>query len=244
MKHWIVSIVFGLSALPGLAQAAGGGAPMKSMEVDLSQEALRDGAETFVDNCLGCHSAKYFRYKNLQTDLGMSRSFVEDELMYGMVNVNDKMRSAMEAEAGGDWLGAEPPDLSLTARVRGTDWIYSYLLSFYQDDTHTGWNNEVFPQASMPNVLVHMTDGAHEYYTEDVAKAHAHAHSEEGGHFEFPEAPEELDKKVQNLVSFMSYMADPSVLKRQSMGPWVLLFIVVLGIVTFLVKKEYWRDIH
>ena len=238
MRNWIAAIVIGLVALPGTALGAGGKVPMH-MEVDLSKEALRDGAETFANNCMGCHSAEYYRYKNLVKHLGMTKSGVEDGLMHGTVGINDHMKSAMTKEQAGRWFGAPAPDLSLVTRVRGSNWVYSYLLAFYQDDTATGWNNGVFPQVSMPNVLYHLTEGAPAYY--DAVPA---PHGDEHGHVEYPEVPEKLDHKVQNLVSFLTYVGDPSVLARQSMGPWVLLFLVVLGVLTFLVKKEYWRDIH
>ncbi|MFA9461869.1 cytochrome c1 [Thiohalorhabdus sp. Cl-TMA] len=239
MKNWIAAIVMGFVALPGLAQAAGGEADLMHMEVDYSKETLRDGAKTFMNNCLGCHSAKYYRLKNLVDDLGMSKTMVEDKLMYGLTDVNQHMMSAMSQEQGTDWFGAAPPDLSLTSRVQGTDWIYTYLLRFYKDDgAATGWNNHVFPEVSMPNVLYHMTEQAPGYYAA-MPKPH---HGE--GEAEYPEVPEKLDQKVQNLVSFMAYLGDPSVLARHSMGPWVLLFLAVLGVLTYLVKKEYWRDIH
>jgi len=238
MRNWIAAIVMSLVALPGIALGAGGEVPMK-MQVDYSKEALRDGAQTFAENCMGCHSAKYYRYKNLVGHLGMTKSGVEDELMYGTVNINDHMHSAMTKEQASGWFGAAAPDLSLVTRVRGSNWVYSYLLAFYEADTATGWNNHVFPQVSMPNVLYHMTEGAPAYYDEVAAP-----HGEEHGHVEYPEVPEELDAKVQNLVSFLTYVGDPSVLARQSLGPWVLGFLVLLGVLTFLVKKEYWRDIH
>ncbi|MEF8794334.1 cytochrome c1 [Thiohalorhabdus sp.] len=209
------------------------------MEPKLDKESLSKGAKTFAQNCMGCHSAKYFRYSNLQEDLGMTKSGVEDELMQGTVNINDKMKSAMTGEQAEAWFGAPAPDLSLVTRVRGADWVYSYLLAFYRADTATGWDNHVFAQVSMPNVLYHLTDDAPGYYDEL-----SQAHVGEDGHVEYPEVPEQLDTKVQNLVSFLKYAADPSILARQSMGPWVLLFLVVLGVLTYLVKKEYWRDIH
>ena len=244
MKKRIASIVMGLVALPGVAVAAGGGANLMHMDVDYSKEALRDGAKTFVNNCMGCHNAKYFRLKNLVKDLGMDKSVVEDELMYGTASVNDHMMSSMAQEDGEKWFGAAPPDLSLVTRVRGSDWVYSYLLGFYPDHgSATGWNNQVFPMVSMPNVMVHMTEGSHGYYTEDMAEAVSHAHSEDG-HFEYPEVPEKLDGKVQNLVSFLTYVGDPSKLQRASMGPWVIGFLVLMIVLTYLVKKEYWRDIH
>ena len=243
MRNWIAAIVTVFAALPGLSLGAGGGEPLMHMKVDYSKETLRKGARTFVDNCMGCHSAKFYRYKNLVDHLGMDRGTVEDDLMYGMVSVNDHMMSAMPKGKGKDWFGAEVPDLSLVTRVRGTDWVYSYLLAFYQDsEAANGWNNHVFPNASMPNVLVRLTEDSAGYYTEAMPKPH-HGEGDEG-HFEYPEVPEKLDGKVQNLVSFLSYVGDPSVLARHSMGPWVLLFLAVLAVLTFLVKKEYWRDIH
>ncbi|HKJ88707.1 MAG TPA: cytochrome c1 [Gammaproteobacteria bacterium] len=239
MKNWIAAIVMGLLALPGLAQASEGGANLRHMKVDYSKEALSAGAKTFINNCTGCHSAKFYRLKGLVDDLGMSKDTIEKKLMYGTKDVNAHLTSAMTSQEGGKWFGAAPPDLSVDARARGSDWLYSYLLGFYRDDSSsTGWNNHVFPKVSMPNVLYHMTQNSPEYYSSVPQPKHGK------GEVEYPEVPKKLDTKVQNLVSFLTYMSDPSVLTRHAMGPWVLLFLVILGVLTYLVKKEYWRDIH
>jgi ubiquinol-cytochrome c reductase cytochrome c1 subunit len=238
MKKWIATLALSAALAPAGALAAGGGAKLMHMEVDLSKQALKDGAKTFVNQCMGCHSAKYFRYKNLVDDLGMSKSDVEDGLLLGNGNVNDHMTTAMPDKAAGDWFGAAPPDLSLTTRVRGVDWVYTYLLTFYGDpDARVGWNNHAFPDASMPNVLYKDAPG----YYDAMPKPH---HGEGDHGVEYPDVPDSLDNKVTNLVSFMRYASEPAVLTRLSMAPWVIGFLLVLAVLTYLVKKEYWRDIH
>jgi ubiquinol-cytochrome c reductase cytochrome c1 subunit len=242
MKKWIATLALTAAMLPAGALAAGGGAKLMHVDVNLSKSALKDGARTFVNQCMGCHSAKFFRYKNLVDDLGMSKSDVEQGLLLGNGNVNDHMTTAMPKEQASKWFGTAPPDLSLTTRVRGTDWVYTYLLGFYRDhDSSTGWNNHVFTDVSMPNVLY---PEAPEYFDAMPKPHHGKGKGEEGHGMEYPEVPEALDNKVTNLVSFMRYAAEPAVLDRRSMGPWVLGFLVVLAVLTFLVKKEYWRDIH
>lgn len=241
MKKWIATLVLSLAALPGAALAAGGGAKLMHMEVDLSKPALKDGARTFVNQCMGCHSAKYFRYNNLVQDLDMSKEDVEEGLLLGQGNVNDHMTTAMPEKQAAKWFGTAPPDLSLTTRVRGVDWVYTYLLAFYrQHDTSTGWNNHVFADVSMPNVLYPEAPA----YFDAMPKPHHGEDKGEGHGMEYPEVPQALDNKVTNLVSFMRYAAEPAVLERRAMGPWVIGFLLVLAVLTFLVKKEYWRDLH
>lgn len=230
-----------LLGLPGPAVAAGEGASLRHMEPDFSRETLRKGARTFVRNCFGCHSASRFRYKNLVDDLGMSREEVEEGLMQGTVSLNDHMISAMSKAQARQFFGTAAPDLSLVTRVRGVDWVYSMLLGFYRDpDSADGWNNRVFPDTAMPNVPYHLTDDAPAYF--DSVPAPAHGEGAESAHP--PEVPPRLEQRVRNLVSFLAYVGDPSILARRNLGPWVLGFLALLGLVTYLVKREYWRDIH
>lgn len=245
MKKWIATLALSAAMLPAGALAAGGGAKLMHVDVDLSKTALRDGAQTFVNQCLGCHSAKYFRYNNLVEDLGMTKDDVEQGMLLGNGTVNDHMTTVMPEEQSAKWFGTAPPDLSLTTRVRGVDWVYTYLLGFYRDsESSTGWNNHVFADVSMPNVLY---PEAPEYFDAMPKPHHGEKNGEEEGEkkgMEYPEVPEALDNKVTNLVSFMRYAAEPAVLERRAMGPWVIGFLLVLAVLTFLVKKEYWRDIH
>ncbi len=224
---------------PGAAVAAEGSVDLLDAETDYSKATLRSGARTFLEQCLGCHSAKYYRYKGLVDDLGFSKATVQQEFLSGEGDIHSHMERIMSAEAAKQWFGVTPPDLSLVAHVRGGDWIYTYLLKYYRDPgTRFGWNNLVFPHTSMPNVLY---GEAPEYYD---SLPSPDSNGSEGEVTEHPEVPPELAYKVRSLVSFLEYIADPSIIARQSLGPYVLVFLLVLAVLTYLVKREYWRDIH
>jgi len=243
MRIVAAAVAIALLGLAGSAFAAGEGASLRSMDPDYSKETLRKGARSFADNCLGCHSLSRFRYRNLVDDLGMTKQEVEQDLMKGTVSINDHMESSMTEEQAREWFGTAAPDLSLVGRVRGPDWIYSMLLGFHRDpDSGTGWNNRVFPQAAMPNVLYNLTPEAPGYYDAVPPPGHGEGSGAKSG--ELPGVPEELDGEVRELVSFLAYASDPSVVARRELGPWVLGFLALLGLLTYLVKREYWRDVH
>lgn len=227
--------------------AAGGGAKLMHMEVDLSdQSSLQRGAKIFVNYCLSCHSASYMRYNRMGKDLGISEDVLKSNFMFGTDKVGNTMKIAMSPSDGDSYFGVAPPDLSVIARSRGADWLYSYFKSFYVDESRPfGVNNLTFKDVGMPNVLWELQgeqrltlpehdDGAHHAPTYDKLEL-----IKQGSQSE-----EEFDRTVRDLVNFMVYMGEPIKLKRKKIGTWVLIYLFVFMIITYLLKKEYWRDVH
>ena len=202
--------------------------------------ALQRGAKWFVNYCFACHSAKYMRYNRLSEDLGLSEELVMENLVFSDAKIGDTMTIAMRPEQATQWLGKQPPDLSLSARSRGVDWLFTYLKSFYQDDTG-GWNNLALPNASMPHVMWELQGIQKPVYTQlgDVEVIDHLTLAEEG-----LQSPEEYEETVRDLVTFLDYVSEPAKLERKSIGIWVMLFLAVFAVLAFLLKAEYWRDIH
>jgi ubiquinol-cytochrome c reductase cytochrome c1 subunit len=247
MKKYLLSVL--LLVVPTLVTAGGGGGVhLDKAKIDpTNKESLQRGAKTFVNYCLGCHSAKYQRYNRLGRDLGISDEDIIDNLMFTGEKTGDLMDIAMTKEMGKRWFGAPPPDLTLVARVRGTDWLYTYLRTFYLDASRPfGVNNVVFSNVGMPNVLWELQGWQKPVY-KTVVDGEGHEHQVLDG-VELEEAgsqtPAEFDRTVRDLVNFLAYMGEPIKLERQSLGVKVMLFLLVLFIFAYLLKKEYWKDIH
>jgi len=202
--------------------------------------AVQRGAKLFVNYCLSCHSAQYMRYNRLAEDLGLSEDMVVDNLMFASAKIGDTMNIAMRPADAETWFGNAPPDLSLIARSRGVDWLYSYMKGFYRDDSGN-WNNLLLPNAAMPHVLWQL-QGIQEpvFHTvggEDVIEK---LELVEPGQ----QSPEEYEDTVRDLVTFLDYLSEPSKLKRKRVGIWVMLFLAFFAFLTYLLKAEYWRDVH
>ena len=247
MKKQLLAVL--LLVMPGFAFAAGGGgAHLDKANIDPTNKgSLQRGARTFVNYCMGCHSAKYQRYNRLARDLDMSEEAVIENLMFTGEKIGDTMDIAMTRNEAKNYFGAAPPDLTLVARVRGADWLYTYMRTFYADESRPfGVNNEVFPNVGMPNVLWQL-QGTQKPVYHTVTDDDGHEHQVFEG-VELVEAgtqtPEEFDRTVRDLVNFLAYMGDPVKLERQSLGIRVLLFLFVFFIVAYLLKKEYWKDVH
>lgn len=232
----------------GAVAAGGNDAFMLEARNDLGNiKSLQRGARNFVNYCAGCHSAQYVRYSRIAKDLGLTEEQVLENFMFGAGKLESTMQSAMPADDARRWFGAPPPDLSLTARSRGADWIYSYLKGFYEDPKATfGSNNVVLENAAMPHVLV-------ELQGVQVAKYEETVDSEGNPHEEIVAlelaspgslTPEQYDEFVRDLVNFMDYIGEPVKLERRSLGIKVLAFLLLLFVLTFLLKKEYWKDVH
>lgn len=240
MKNLILPLL--LLLLP-LNLYASGDIDLQKADIDLSDDAsLERGAEHYVAYCLGCHSVKYIRYLRLSKDLEIP----EDEILKKVAPIGagiyDKMLTAMNAHDSRKWFGTEPPDLSLVARSRGADWIYTYLKSFYADPkAPTGSNNLVFPDVGMPNMLWQL-QGEQAPVFNMVDKQQIIDHLEKANPGTLTD--EEFDLFVNDLVNFLVYVSEPAQLDRKSMGKYVLFFIFMFLIVAYLLKKEYWKDIH
>ena len=201
--------------------------------------SLQRGAKNFVNYCLTCHSANYMRYSRLQ-DLGVNEDQIRTNLIQTGVKVGQTMSIALKPEDAKAWFGAPPPDLTVIARSRGVDWLYSYLRGFYRDSSRpSGWNNTVFPQVGMPHVLYEL-QGEQIMVTEKTEPGEHHKlHLEKPGML----SPIEYDLFVADLVNYLDYMGEPHKAKRIQTGIIVMFFLALLFPLAVLVKKEYWKDV-
>ncbi len=234
-------------SLPGSVFAAGGGAPLESAKVNVADTAaLQRGAAYYVNNCLGCHSLEYVRYNRLAEDLDLTEKQVTENLMFTGERIHDTMTVAMPADDAASWFGRTPPDLSLVARSRGEDWIYTFLKSFYVDPSKpTGTNNTVLVGASMPHVLWEAQGLQRAVFREEVDEAGNPHTVFEGFEQVSPGSmsPEGFDRMIRDIVTFLSYSGEPMQLERQRLGVKVLLFLLVFFVLAFLLKKEIWKDV-
>ncbi|HXF66109.1 MAG TPA: cytochrome c1 [Burkholderiales bacterium] len=213
--------------------------------------SLQRGAQVFVNYCLTCHSAGYMRYGRLQ-DLALTEQQIRDNLIFTGAKVGETMRSAMDPREAKEWFGTPPPDLSVIARSRsspagsGADWLYTYLRSFYRDPSRpTGWNNTVFPNVGMPHVLWQL-QGEQALRVEERTLPGGKRETVQRLVLEKPGAlaPLEYDRLVADLVNFLAYVGEPARRDRIEVGIYVLLFLGVLFVLAYALKKEYWKDVH
>jgi ubiquinol-cytochrome c reductase cytochrome c1 subunit len=246
MKKRLLAVL--LLVTPVFALASSGNLHLDKANIDpTNKESLQRGARTFVNYCMGCHSAKYQRYNRLARDLNISEDDVIQNLMFTGEKIGEHMDTAMSSADAKNWFGAAPPDLTLVARVRGVDWLYTYLRTFYRDDSRPfGVNNQTFNNVGMPNVLWRL-QGEQEPVYETVTDEDGHEHKVLEG-IELKEAgeqsPAEFDRTVRDLVNFLAYMGEPIKQQRMAIGVKVLLFLLVFFVVAYLLKKEYWKDVH
>jgi len=255
----VLSALFGTFSLPTLAADAG--VVLDKVAIDLTDKAaLQDGARTFANYCMGCHSAKFQRYERVAGDLGIPEELMLENLVFTGAKIGDHMKIGMTEADAKVWFGAAPPDLTLVARVRGTDWLYSYLRAFYEDPSRPwGVNNRVFPNVGMPNVLTDLqgrqvlgckqvqivqdskkqvdpltgTPLTHEACDQLVVLPNTGSQSEA-----------EFNETVKNLVTFLAYSANPVKLQSQRIGTYVLLFLAFFFVFAYMLKREYWKDVH
>ncbi len=246
MKRAILALL--LSVMPFAVMAsAPEGVKLDPVKIDLSDKAsLQRGARTFVNYCLSCHSASYMRYNRMGEDLGISEELVKENLLFAADKVGDLMKAVMPPQDAKAWFGTAPPDLTLTSRSRGAEWFYTYMRSFYRDEkSPSGWDNTVFPHVAMPHVL-------YEWQGEQrpIFKTVQGKHGEEQvlDHLQVVKAgtmtPKEYDAAMTDLTNFMVYMGEPAKLERYRIGVYVLVFLAIFTIVAYLLKKEYWKDVH
>lgn len=213
----IASVLAGLTLSFNIL-AAGSGVHLDSANTEINdQKSLQNGAKLFMNYCLGCHSISFMRYNRIGKDLNMSDTQVKKDLMFNTEKIGDPVISSMSEKGAIKWFGTTPPDLSLVARSKGTDWIYTYLNSFYADDSGLfGVNNKVLVNASMPDVLWKLKK---------------------------TKSPEAFDQDVRDITNFLDYVGEPAKLVRIDLGFKVLGFLFVLFILAYLMKKEYWKDV-
>jgi len=246
-------VLLSLLAVPFSALAAGGHGPeLQDANIDLKDKAsLQRGAKYFTNYCMGCHSLKYMRYNRMAEDLDIPEAELRENLIFGDAKPGDLMTNALRPEDGEKWFGTAIPDLTLVTRWRSPDWVYSYLKSYYLDDSRPyGVNNLVFPDVGMPNPFAHLQGLQKPVYAEGHDPAHgggmggaAHVVGLElvkPGQL----SETEYDNLVRDLTNFLTYVGEPYKLERRSLGLYVLLFLGLLFILAYYLKKEFWKDIH
>lgn len=242
-----------LFALPATGFSAGGGAIYQA-DVNLNNNAsLQRGAKLFVNYCMGCHSASFMRYNRIGKDLGISDDMLKQNLIFtadfsknpqgDQDKVGSVMSIAMKEDDGKKWFGTAIPDLSVIARSRGADWLYSYFKTFYVDEKGK-MNNAQFPSVGMPHVLWEL-EGLKSANTKDIeaaAKSHSELKFTKVSDGSMSEA--EYDKAVSDLVNFLVYMGEPAQQKRKFVGILVIMFLLLLFVASYAMKKDYWKDVH
>ncbi|MCS6764716.1 MAG: cytochrome c1 [Candidatus Protistobacter heckmanni] len=225
------------------------GGPALDTAPDLvnSLPALQKGAKIFVNYCLNCHSASSMRYNRLR-DIGLTDDEIKANLLFTSDKVGDLMKTSLATKDAKEWFGSTPPDLSVIARSHGADWLYTYLRTFYRDDTRpTGWNNLVFPNVGMPHVLWEL-QGQRVAKYEDVKDHHDPAktvHEFKGFEQVTPGQLKSADynEAVADLVAYLNWMSEPAQNDRRRLGVWVLLFIALFSVMAWGLNASYWKDI-
>jgi len=236
MKNLIKAIAFGLVTLVSMsALASSGGANLDHANNDLTdKESLKNGFKTYINYCLGCHQLQYQRYNRTFKDLDIEEADGVENYMYTGEKPGDHITNTMPKKEAAAWFGTAPPDLTLEARLRSPDWIYTYLRSFYMDsDRPFGVNNKVFKDVGMPHVLQDLQGVS-------SIDEHGNVTPAMGGSL----TTEEYDIVVRDLTNFLEYVGEPSKLEREAMGVNVLIFLFIFFIVAYFLKKEYWKDVH
>lgn len=251
MKKLLIGLVAALALVAG-AHAAGGGitwdkAPNKTNDM----AALQNGAKLFVNNCLNCHAAAFMRFNRLQ-DIGLTEQQIKDNLLFTTEKVGETMKIAMDPKNAKDWFGGVPPDLTLIARSRsafgqgsGADYLYTYLRTYYRDDTKaTGWNNLAYPNVAMPHVLWELQGERKPVY--DEVEHNGHKTSVFKGWEQVKPGtmtPLQFDQAMGDLVGYLQWMGEPSQNKRVQLGVWVLLFLLIFTFVAWRLNAAFWKDV-
>jgi len=236
MKKLIIAIALSFTALMSASVlAAGPSVPLDKANNDLSdKESLKKGFKTYINYCLGCHQLQYQRYNRTFADLGIEDADGIANYMYTGEKPGDHITNTMPEKEAAKWFGSAPPDLTLEARLRSPDWIYTYLRSFYIDPVRPfGVNNTVFKDVGMPHVLQDLQGVS----TKDD---HGKLSPAMGGSL----TAEEYDVVVRDLTNFLEYVGEPNKLERKALGYWVLAFLFIFFIISYFLKKEYWKDVH
>ena len=250
MKKLILTLIAALGIVTGAHAAEGGLAWDKAPNRTTDLAALQNGAKLFVNYCLNCHSAAFMRYNRLQ-DIGITEQQIKDNLLFTTDKIGETMRVNMDPRQAKEWFGTVPPDLTLVARSRaghggtGADYLYTYLRTFYRDDTKaTGWNNLAFPTVAMPHVMWELQGERRPVF--DKVEAHGHETEVFKGWEQLSPGtmtPIQFDQNMGDLVSFLQWMAEPAQNTRIRVGVWVLLFLVMAVVFTWRLNASYWKDV-
>lgn len=245
MKQLILAV---FSMAISVSALASGGVHLDKANININDQAsLQNGAKVFMNYCLSCHTAKYQRYNRMAQDIGLTEQQVKDNLMFASDKIGGTMDANIDPDQAKKWFGTLPPDLSVIARSRGADWLYTYFRTFYVDESKpTGVNNAVFPDVGMPHVLWELQGVQKANYKTVVDDSGNESEVIDGYEIVTPGSMSvmEYNKTVQDLTNFLVYVGEPAQLSRTKVGWWVLLFLAFLFVVTYALKKEYWKDIH
>jgi len=259
MTKRILLVIAGM-LLSGAVFAAGGGPTIDLGQLKMDpndQASLQRGARTYMNYCSGCHSLEYMRYDRIAKDIGITldngavaTDMLKTNLMFTSDKVGDQIKIAMTPKEGAAWFGVVPPDLTLEARARGNEWLYQYLKGFYADPTKTwGVNNAVFPDVAMPHVLLGLQGiqtPIYETHTVTVDKDTQQIKTLVDLKLTQPGTltEAEYDQLVTDLVNFLAYAGEPIKSERERLGVWVILGLILIGVFAYLLKREYWKDVH
>lgn len=245
--------------LTGSLQAQEGHVHLDKVHCSLCDKgSLQRGAKLYVNYCSGCHSLQYVRFKDMARGIGVVDkegkvldSLVNSNFNFISDNVYHPIQNAMPKKDGQKWFGVAPPDLTLVTRTRGKDWVFTYLKSFYTDNKKPwGVNNTLFPDVAMPNILQSLQgDQEPVYKTEILLDEHGKSYEKQViDHLRLKSSgtltPQEFDATITDLVNFLDYVGEPHKLERRKLGVWVLLFCVVFTLFAYLLKREFWKDVH
>lgn len=240
MKRLIAFLLLVTSA--PWCMAASEDAPLDEVYINLTDKAsLQRGARLFVNYCLSCHSAAFMRYRRMAKDLEISEEVLQENLMFAGDKPGDLMRTTMPDDYAKNWFGVVPPDLTLVARVRKPDWIYTYLRSFYLDEgAGSGWNNTLVQNVAMPHVLYGLQGSQRLVSNNKENNGRPVFKLETPGSM----TPGEYDNAMRDLTNFLVYLGEPVKLDRYLIGVFVMLFLGILLVLSYLLKKEYWKELH
>jgi cytochrome c1 len=255
----LLSAIFPIIAIASEGHACGELKHCDHVDINLKdKDALQRGAQLYANYCAGCHAMQYQRYERTANDIGVPADLYKKHLIFGDAKIGDLMTIGMPAQSAKQWFGNPPPDLSLEARLRGNDWLYTYLRNFYRDDTKVwGVNNKVFPSVGMPHVLAELQGLQECAMGPGIAEnggvkrdplSGADIDDVPCGKWEIKKAgsltPAQYDESIKDLVTFLAYVGEPSKLDSHRIGIFVLLFLAFMFIWAYLLKREYWKDIH
>ncbi len=242
-------VIIALAALVSFSAVGAGGSdvPLDKANYDLTDKAsLQRGAQLFMNYCLGCHQMQYQRYQRTFEDLGIPLELGQENLQFTGEKVGDHITNTMTKDAAAEWFGAPPPDLTLVSRVRGADWIYTYLRSFYVDESRPfGVNNTVFPDVGMPHVLEELQGVPRKTMEKQLVDGemidrYVGIKADGTGVM----TASEYDAAMLDLVNFLVYTGEPFRLQAEGIGRWAIVYVLIFFFFIFLLKKEYWRDVH
>lgn len=246
-----LSLITALGAFSS-AQANTAGLQLQKAPLSFENVRLQNGAKLFINYCMNCHSASAMRYNQLER-IGLTPEQIQQNLLFSTDKIGDQMKTALRREDAKAWFGVVPPDLSVITRARtseagsGSDWLYTYLRGFYRDEARpTGWNNTIFPNVGMPNVLWELQGDQVAHFVEKKdADGNMLTHLEnlqlaKQGKL----SAEQFDGQVADLVSFVTWMGEPAQVFRVTLGWVILAVLALLAVLTYLLKRAYWKDVH